>query len=686
MSPRRAAGIPQSNSPPPRRVFFTSLLIAVTILLFLRPLHAQEGANQAGDAWRIIRPPQSSLVFARDGSLVGEIGKQWRTSISIKTLPKYIAQAFVAVEDQRFYEHDGVDVIGIAGALKDIARGEPRGASTITQQLVGNMHPSIVDRADRSLGRKLREQTAAREMERRYTKEQILEAYLNQIHFGHGWYGIEAAARHYFGKRATSLTLAEAATLAALPKGPALYSPIRHADRARARRNLVLGLMADQRFITQAQASAAKLQHVVTAPNAGMPVAAPYLVDAVRRRAESTGISLAEGGFRVHTTLDVALQSAADYALREGATRLEAREGYKWPTYRQHSKGEPGYLQGAVVAMDAASGDVLALIGGRDFAQSPFNRATQAMRQPGSAFKPIVYAAAIADSIPASEILADTALAIEMGNGTVYRPQNSDELFAGSLTMREALVRSRNSVAVQLGIRVGLDSVAELARRIGIETPIALYPSSAIGASEVRPMDFIASYSVFANLGGTVEPRMILRVDDSAGRTVFTAPPRAPRQVLDSAVAFIVRDMMRDAVDRGTGQAVRRHAPNSISVAGKTGTTDDNSDVWFVGMTPEIVAGVWLGFDKPKLIAPGAAGGSLAAPIWGDMIARYYQGREAGSWTIPEGIVTAEMDRETGAPADITTPPERRYTEYFLDGAEPFPSPWKVFMWGPVGS
>ncbi|MBC7790164.1 MAG: transglycosylase domain-containing protein, partial [Anaerolineae bacterium] len=225
-------------------------------------------AQTPTEAWRIIQPPQVSLVLARDGSLIGEIGKEKRYSISIRTLPKYVGEAFVAVEDQRFYQHDGVDVVGIAGALKDAVTGDPRGASTITQQLVGNMHPTIIDRRDRGLGRKIREQQAAREMEKHYSKEQILEAYINQIPFGRGWLGIEMAARHYLGKPASGLTLAEAAMLAAMPKGPAIYDPIKHPDRVRVRRDLVLSVMAQQRYITQAQAAAAKREPIVTVPDA----------------------------------------------------------------------------------------------------------------------------------------------------------------------------------------------------------------------------------------------------------------------------------------------------------------------------------------------------------------------------------------------------------------------------------
>jgi penicillin-binding protein 1A len=656
-------------------------------LVAMPAIGAPARAQDTTQAWQIIQPPQSSLVFARDGSLIGELGRELRTSVSLKTLPKYLPQAFIAVEDQRFYEHDGVDIIGIGGAIKDIVGGRPRGASTITQQLVGNMHPTIVDRSDKSLGRKLREQGAAREMEKHYGKEQILEAYLNQISFGHGWFGVETAARRYFGKGAARLTLAEAATLAAMPKGPALYDPIRYPDRVRQRRNTVLELMVEQKYISRAEATVAKREPVRTVPNTGLAVVAPYAVDAARRFAEQAGIPVMSGGYRIYTTVDVALQGDAAAALLAGTARVEARDGYSRPTLAKHAKGRPDYLQGAVVALDAQSGDVLALVGGRDYAESPFNRAVNAQRQPGSSFKPIVYAAAVADSIPPNEIVYDTALAIAMDNRTVYRPRNADGEFLGPMTMRDAMAHSRNPVAVQLAMRIGMDSIAALASRMGLETTVAPFPSSAIGASAVHPLDFVATFTAFANNGAAVEPRLIRRIEDRAGRTVLAPGAREPEQVLDPGVAFIVRDMMRDVVERGTARSVRGYVPSEIPVAGKTGTTDDNTDVWFVGMTPELVAGVWLGFDRPATIAPGAAGGSLAAPIWGDMIARYYKGRSAGAWNPPEDVVAVQLDRATGQPPTELTPPDRIYTEYFLAGTEPGAvrlDPWSIFSRGPI--
>jgi penicillin-binding protein 1A len=684
MRPRSAIDVWRSSALRRARAASAGLLLASAPLAVVP---GGAGAQEA-DPSRIIAPPQSSLVFARDGSLIGEIGREWRTNISIRSLPRYVPNAFVAIEDQRFYEHDGVDVIGIAGAIKDAVRGDPRGASTITQQLVGNMHPEIIDRSDRSLGRKLREQQAAREMEKRYSKEQILEAYLNQIDFGHRWFGIESAARHYFGKPAARLTIAEAATLAAVINGPSLYDPLRNPERTKGRRDLVLTVMAQQKYITEAQAAAAKREPLRTVADAGFAAPAPYFVDLVRQRLERDGVSLAGGGYRVYTTIEPALQRNATEALRSGIARVEARPDFRHTSFANRPRGGTDYLQGMAVAVAPQTGDVLALVGGRDYAASQYNRAANATRQPGSAFKPVVYAAALDALVPPNAIVPDTALEIRLDNGSIYRPRNSDGEFLGPLDLRSALALSRNTVAVQLGLTVGMDSVSSLARRLGIATPVAPFPSSAIGASAVRPLDFVTAFAAFANGGRAVEPRLVRAVEDASGRTVWTAPPPDPRQVLDPHVAYIVLDLMRGAVERGTGTAARRAVPAHVPVAGKTGTTNDNTDVWFVGATPDVVGGVWLGFDRPKTITPGAAGGSLAAPIWGEMVGGWYRGgHDPGAWTPPAGLVAAELDRATGQLATADTPDERRYVEYFVPGTEPAPirpNPWKIFTWGAI--
>jgi 1A family penicillin-binding protein len=654
-----------------------------------------------GEPWQIIQPPQSSLVFARDGAFIGEIGRQMRTSVPIGSLPAYVPQAFIAVEDQRFYQHNGVDMVGVLGAVKDNVLGERRGASTITQLLVGMMHPDIIDRREVSgmsgISRKIREQNAARDMEKHYNKQQILEAFLNQVDLGHNWFGVEAAARHYFGTSASRLTLAQAATIAALPKSPPLYDPIRRPEQNRQRRNTILSLMVEQKFISAAAAEKAKAEPVVTVANGGLAVAANYFVDAVRQEAERAGIPIINGGYRIYTTLDVPLQQSAVTALVNGTANIEKLPIFRHITQAQaqaQSKAlgstrlvNTDYLQGAVVAMDPYTGDVRALIGGRNYPLAPFNRAVSARRQPGSSIKPLVYAKAIEQGIPVNRVYNDTIVEIPLENGQVYLPTNSDNKFLGPMTIRQGLMQSRNTIAIQVALETGLDSVAELSKRMGLSLPMMEVPSSAIGASEVYPIELVSAYTAFVNNGQVVAPRMITRIADLYNRTVFSTPPSAPRQVLDPRAAFITRDLMRDAAEHGTGYQARLAVPRSVPIAGKTGTTNDNVDVWFMGMTPDLVGGVWLGFDKPKTITTNAVGGTLAAPIWGQMMAGYYKGRRAGEWpAAPADMVFAEINRENGEVATPATPASSKIIEYFMPGTEPIEirSPWNVPRWGPV--
>ena len=657
-------------------------LILVAGTLLAGPLAAQ-GADPAA----IVPLPQSSVVLARDGSVIGEFGKQVRTSVTIGSLPRHVGQAFVAIEDQRFYQHDGVDLVGVAAAMKDAVMGNARGASTITQQLVGNMHPTIIDRRDGSLGRKIREQNAARDMEKRYTKAQILEAYLNTIHFGHGWYGIDAAARHYFNKPAARLTLGEAATLAAMPKGPALYDPERYPERVRQRRNLVLALMAQQNYITAGEKARAQAAALGTARQS-LDASYNYMVNVARVQAERGGVNLSEGGFRVITTLDPVLQRASATALREvvsGAEtpRRKARKGASPPP-------AAGTLQGAVVMLSPLTGEVLALVGGKDFATSSFDRVIDGRRQPGSSFKPFVYGTALLQGIPPNTIEQDTALSILLPTGKTYSPDNSDGRFLGPLTMREALVQSRNPVAVQLGMQVSIDSVSALAHRMGLDATIPPYPSSAIGTASVRPLDMATAFGAIANGGAAIKPRFVQRVEDRTGRTVWTPKVTPPQYAMDTRVAFVLRDMMRDVVERGTATSVRKYVSKEIPVAGKTGTTNGSTDVWFVGMTPELVGAVWVGYDAPKPIAGGqAAGGTVAAPIFGRAVQAYYAtNRTSLPWTPPPGVVSMELDRDSGLPATPETLPAKRYTEWFVTGTEPGAIPvdvWKLMELGGIG-
>ena len=632
------------------------------------------------DSVTIIRPPLSTVVYDRDGGLLGEIGPQARRWVRLLDLPAYVGQAFVATEDRRFYQHDGVDVVGVMGAVRDnLLRGfGSRGASTITQQLIGAM--GYVDRRDISMARKMREAEYARALERRYTKAQILEAYLNYINFGHGWYGIESAARHYFAKPATELTLAETALLAALPKSPVNYDPRAHPLAALRRRNLVLALMNRESYISDGQLYVAQRVPLRTAPNDGLSAHAPYVVEWVRQwLVERYGLAAVNSsGLAVSTTVDPDMQQAAEASLMAGLSRVESLPGYRWPRYgtpaARAAEGHTPYLQGLIVALDPRTGDVEALVGGRDFRDSEFNRAVQSLRQAGSAFKPFVYGTALAQGYPPTTMLIDSPLTLARPVGPPWTPENSDGTWSGAVTMRTALARSINIPAIRLALSVGLDSVAATAHRLGLSTPIPNLAPTAIGAADVRPIELIAAFGAYATLGTWTPARVVTLVQDAAGTPVYEAPAVAPDTVLDARTAFQLTNLLQDAVDRGTGTAARRLVPASLPVAGKTGTSSENIDVWFVGYTPDLVAGVWMGFDQPRTITPGAFGGTLAAPIWGQFARAVYQRRPLPqTWTVPEGLAAVRVRRRDGgyAPDDAS---DSTVTEYFRDGTEPTPA------------
>jgi penicillin-binding protein 1A len=635
-------------------------------------------AQQPSGTVTIIPPPLATVIYDRDGGLLAEIGPQARSWVRLTDLPQFVGQAFIATEDRRFYQHDGVDVVGVIGAIRDnLLHGfGSRGASTITQQLVGAM--GLVDRTERTVARKMREAEFAHALERRHTKSEILEAYLNYINFGHGWYGVEAAARHYFGKHAADLTLAETAVLAALPKSPVEYDPRAHPGESFRRRNTVLALMRAQRYLTDVQYQAALRAPLRVAPNDGYSVRAPYVVEWVRQwligRYGLAAVNSA--GMTVLTTVDPYLQQAAGDALARGLARVESLPGYRWPRYGMRDAVEAGhtaYLQGLLVSLDPANGDVLALVGGRDFRDSEFNRAVQGLRQAGSAFKPFVYGAALAQGLPPTQILNDAPINLPRGDGTRWTPENNDGTWSGSVTMRTALMRSINVPAIRMGLMVGMDSVVATARRLGLTTAVPPYPATAIGAADVKPIELIGSYVGWANLGRWVPPRVVTLVQDASLTPIWESLAPPGDTVIDPRVAFQVTSMLQDVVERGTGTAARRDLPEALPVAGKTGTTNDNADVWFVGYTPNLVAGVWLGFDQRQTIARGAYGGTLAAPIWNLFARAAYQRRAVPApWTAPPGLVALRVRRRDGAlaPGDQS---DQSVTEYFQEGTEPTP-------------
>ncbi len=636
-------------------------------------------------AWE---PKSATKILSHDGKLIAELFQERRTPVQIETLPPYVKHAFIAVEDKRFYHHEGLDYRRIVGAAvrNVLSLGITGGASTITQQLARNMFPEEIGFRKR-IARKLKEAKVALEIEKVYTKDQILEAYINQIHYGHGWHGIETAAQHYFGKPAAQINPAEAAMLAGVIKLTGRYSPFSNPENALQRRNLVLGLMAQQKYLQPEEAEQWKQQPLPAEPQGGYEARfAPYFVESVRIILDSRyGSDLYQRGYRVYTTLDVGMQRAAQAALDSGFASLERTPGFRHPKYdevkaskKEGQGAQTNYLQGAFIAMDPNNGAVRAMIGGRDFRDSKFNRATQAMRQPGSVFKPFVFAAALNSGLPASQVIIDEPFSMDQVDGTVWTPKNFDPEFRGPVAYREILKHSLNIPTIKLGLEVGLEAVVQQARRMGIETPIPPYPSTSIGAADVIPMQVAEAYSTIATGGFRPNAFMILKVEDADGRVLFEHRPQRTA-VMDSANTAILRDMLRTVVDNGTGYSARDprrgNLPYEIPAAGKTGTNNDATDVWFAGFTPNLTAIVWFGFDQPKTILRTGTGGGLAAPVWGQFMRSVYYGDKLlpkpEPWALPANIVTRQIDRLSGQLAGPNCPAEYVRAELFVNGTEP---------------
>jgi penicillin-binding protein 1A len=676
-------------------------------------------------------PQQTSKLLSHDGRLIAEIGLERRTPVALEALPDFIPEAYVAIEDKRFYSHHGYDLRGIFRSAvravwnRSFAGG---GGSTITQQLARNMFEDRIGREKR-ITRKLKELQVAMALERTYSKDQILEAYINQINYDRGWYGIQTASRNYFGKSATELNVAEGAMLAAIPNRPAYYNPFKHPDNALRRRNLVLDLMVDQGYLTEADGEEWKAWPIPDAPADASDGAAPYFQEWVRQMLDDRfGDQLYSGGLIIYTTLDLDMQDAALVSLEVGWAEIEARPGYEHPLYEEYADradpfetGETPYLQGMFIALDPETGAVRAMIGGRDFRQSKFNRATQARRQAGSSFKPFVYTSALLSGIPASHVIVDAPVVLPQVNGEEWKPANFTDEFLGPITIREGLRRSINMIAIKLGLEVGMETVAQTAQRMGIRTEIERYPSTAIGAAEVIPIQMAEAYATFSTLGTRVRPHGILKVVSPEGEVLWEPQPERT-QVLDSLTTRIMVSMLEDVVTQGTAYTavrVRGELPYEVPAAGKTGTTNDGTNVWFMGFTPNLMAAVWFGMDRPVNIWERATGGGDAAPVWGRFMRRVYYGgssraeadsvlrargylppladgptvqeasgtaRDPGRgirevrgyllpipepWPILEGLVTREVDGKTGLLASQWCPSEDAYVELYLPGTQP---------------
>src|ERR1700676_557948 len=731
-------------------VRFMGFLFAAGTVLFLVGV-----AAAAGLIWHFSKdlpdysqlqdyePPVMTRVHAADGALLGEYSKERRLYLPIQAVPKLVINAFLAAEDKNFYEHGGIDYSGMARAALLYAQNfgsnrRPQGASTITQQVAKN----FLLTNEVSFTRKIKEALLAMRIERAYSKDKILELYLNEIYLGLGAYGIAAASLVYFDKSVNELTVAEASYLAALPKAPAALHPVRNHDRAIERRNYVVDRLLENGWIKQADADKARKDPLVVTnrSNAAHIFAGEYFAEEVRRDVfERYGEKkLYEGGLSVRTTLDPKLQVMARKTMTAGLVPFDEAQGWRGATSKIDISGDWGVkladvkslsdispwrmavaletsdqsarigfqpsrelsravakqpqISGGMVVMDPWTDRVLWVVGGFSFDQSQFNRATQAYRQPGSSFKPIVYSSALDNGYTPSTVVVDAPIEIDQGQGAgVWRPENfSSGKYQGPTTLRNALRLSLNTVTVRLAQDIGMPLIGEYARRFGVYDELPNYLSYALGAGETTVMRMVTAYAMFANGGRRVKPTLIDRIQDRYGHTIFKHDARECRgcdapggwknqpepqlvdrreQVLDAMTAYQITSMMEGVVQGGTAIAVKEVGK---PIAGKTGTTNEAKDAWFVGFSPDIVVGIYLGFDKPRPLGRGnaATGGHLAAPIARDFLKLALADKPAIPFRVPAGIKLIRVDAKSGmraGPGDTG----RTILEAFKPGTAP---------------
>jgi penicillin-binding protein 1A len=740
-------------------------------------------------------PPVTTRVHASDGALMGEFARERRLYLPIQAVPDRVKAAFLSAEDKNFYHHPGIDVMGLGRAvINNLQTGAKQGASTITQQVAKN----FLLTKDQTYERKIKEAILSFRIEQAYSKDRILELYLNEIFFGLGSYGVAGAALTYFDKSVNELTVAEAAYLAALPKGPSNYHPFRHTQAAIDRRNWVIEQMIENGYVSREEGEKAKAEPLGVKPrrNGTYLFAGEYFTEEVRREiiARYGENALYEGGLSVRTTLDPRMQAIARKAMQNGLLKYDTLRGYRGPVkhiemgadwgvalgevkalddipewrlavvlestdaglsiglqpkreisgalsaerdvgtvsledmsfamrhmvngkrvkanspsevlkpgdviYVEKTEGSSYELRqvpavsGGLVAMDPHTGRVLAMVGGFSYAQSEFNRATQAMRQPGSSFKPIVYAAALDNGYTPASVIMDGPITITSGN-TTWSPKNYDGKPAGPSTLRAGIERSRNLMTVRLAHDMGMKIVAEYAERFGVYDHLAPYLPMALGSGETTVMRMVSAYSVMANGGLQIKPSLIDRIQDRYGKTVYKHDERGcdgcvaeewtnqtepelidtADQVLDPMTAYQITSMMEGVVLRGTATTLLEL---KRPIAGKTGTTNDEKDAWFIGFTPNLVVGLYIGFDQPQTLGKGTTGGGLAAPIFKEFMAEALKDTPPVEFQVPEGMTLIAINRKTGMRAnegDAGT-----IMEAFKPGTGPADSYWVIGM------
>lgn len=638
------------------------------IVFFLVRAEFLQMAHQF-DLERLERMEAASLIYDRKGGMMGKIYIQNRDPVPYDKLPKVLVDAVVATEDQKFWSHDGVDYLGMArAALANWSAGRIRqGASTVTQQLARNSF----DLKERTYRRKLLEIALAHRIEERFPKEKIMELYLNRVYFGGGFYGAEAAARGYFGIPVSALSASQAAVLAGLLKSPNSLSPWTNLEAAKQSRNYVLGQMRSMGFLSR-QACDAAVEEPLIVRKRPASVKQSYAIEHIRQQAiESLGFDRAmNGGFRIYTTLDPAMQFEAEKSLRRKLDEIEMRPGYDNQTYAEFQArydaeppkpGEsntraPDYLQGAVLAVDNRSGGILAMVGGRDFRHSEYNRSVQGRRPLGTAFAPIVYAAAFEKGLHPGIVVQDWALDNRLvafggvaGILGEWGVERSDNEYEGEITARDALVRGKNSAVVRVGFQTGLDAVGKVAREAGIGSPLRPYANTYLGSSEQTLEETVLAYSTFPGSGSRpLRTHIIDRIESADGEAVFEHVPER-KQVISDSSAWQVHSLLGEVLTRGTGSAATADYGLAVTgAAGKTGTAYNFTDNWFIGYNPAVTCGVWVGFDRPRQIYRGAFAKDLALPVWVDVMNSSRDDFPVEPLTMPVSVEKAKVCRISG--------------------------------------
>ena len=655
--------------------YFFWCVAAITLACCLGTLHIfASGLDEVTRDLRLDSAPEASLVFDRHNNLVLSFATEDRTNVTLDRVSKWMVSAVLTAEDRYFFRHAGMDVIGLArAAWVDLrARSVKQGGSTITQQLI--RHVALT--TDRNFQRKIKEALLALRVERRFDKNKILEAYLNRIYLGNGHYGVEAAARGYFAKPASELTIADGALLAGIIPCPAVCSPRTSPATARQRRDTVLRAMREDGVIDDQQYADARSTPITLAPPRHDPYAVTHhasgahgadavglhFLEAVRRQVmqQFGADDVLKGGLRIYTTIDMTLQRHAEESIALRLSQLD----------------KTNTLEASLVALDPRTGEVLAMVGGRDFHSSPFNRAMQAKRQPGSAFKPLIFAAAIEQGYtPSSQVTGmDTPIHTAQGD---WLPSGEHE--AMNYTLRQALTVSSNRAAARVMQLVGITTAQTYARRLGISSPLPAVPSLALGTGEVTLVDLTSAYGAFAN-GGIIAPHtLVTLVEDRAGNVIWqSSTDRHPYRAVRAGTAYLISSMMADVINRGTASRVRAEG-FKLPAAGKTGTTDDYGDAWFIGYTPHLVAGVWFGYDEKKKIMNRGFAGTVAVPAWAHFMKKATEGNKPDWFEIPSDVERISVCRKSGMRAadgcKLAVSEDGRqnvYDDYYLMGTGPY--------------